>query len=116
MNVQLIEHYFVSGYHLFLEQIKLYADYLALQLSLPVAIELIVLMAILAWVGFKIKNTALVRIVPKLILFAVLLLVSNLLGFLAVFYLLFVLLIMFLIASFNIYQQDIKQNCRRFIY
>jgi diadenylate cyclase len=109
MNTELIKNYFVSGYHIFLEQIKLYADYLALQLTLPVVIELAILVAILAWLGFRIKNTTLVRLVPKLILFAVLLLVSNFLGFLAVFYLLAVLLVIFLIASMNIYQSDIRQ-------
>lgn len=109
MSTELIKNYFVSGYHILVEQIKLYADYLVLQLTLPVVIELIILVAILAWIGFRIKNTTLVRLVPKLILFAVLLLVSNFLGFLAVFYLLAVLLVIFLIASMNIYQQDIRQ-------
>lgn len=109
MNLELIKNYFVSGYRILLEQIKLYADYLAFQLTLPVVMELIVLVAVLAWLGFKIRNTTLVRLVPKLILFAVLLLVSNFLGFLAVFYLLTALLVIFLIASMNIYQQDIRQ-------
>jgi len=109
MSFELIKNYFISGYHILWEQIKLYADYLAAQLTLPVIIELVVLIIILAWLGSKIKNTALVRVVPKLILFAALLLISNFLGFLAVFYLLAALLIIFLIAAINIYQPDIRQ-------
>lgn len=109
MNLQLIKNYFISGYHILGSQIKLYADYLSAQLTLPVIIELIVLIIILAWLGSKIKNTALVQVVPKLILFAALILISNFLGFLAVFYLLSALLIIFLVASINIYQSDIRQ-------
>lgn len=109
MDLQLIKSYFVSGYHILLEQIKLYVDYLVTQLNLPTVIELVVLMVILAWLWSKIKNTALARIIPKLVLFAILLFISNFLGFLAVFYLLSILLVIFLIASINIYQQDIKQ-------
>lgn len=109
MTAESIKNYFVFGFDILADRLQFYGNYLLGQLTLPVIIEILIIAGLLVWLGLKIKHTLLARIVPKLIILGILMLISNFLGFWAVFYLLTGLTLIFIIATINIYQADVRQ-------
>ncbi|OGB74511.1 hypothetical protein A2V68_02775 [candidate division Kazan bacterium RBG_13_50_9] len=109
MSFEAIQNYFVDGWQILVDQAQLSVSNFATVFNLVTALDILFLLLILWWLWTKIRKTNLVRVLPAFLALLVILLVSKLLGFIALFYVSAVLLVVLLVAAVLIYNQELQQ-------
>lgn len=109
MLFEAIQNYFVEGWRLLLAQAQLSIGSLSAVFNLVTALDILLLLLILWWLWIKIRKTQLTRTLPTFFGLLLILLISKLLGLIALFYATSVLLVVFLIAAVLIYGQELRQ-------
>ena len=109
MGFDAIQYYFESGWQALMGQATFNLMGLASLFNLVTVLDIILVLLLMWWLWWKIRGTALLGLIPKLTGILIILFISKLLGFLAVFYMTSAGLVVVLIAAGIIYNQDFKK-------
>ena len=109
MGFDALAHYLESGWQALVGEVSLNWSGITSLLNLATVIDILLVLILLWWVWKKIKGTSLARMLPKVTGVLLLMFLAKLFGLLAIFYAMFAGLIILLIITGIIYQQDFKK-------
>lgn len=108
MNFSDIFNYFINGYQLLSDQLRLSIVHFTSALDLINVLDIVLVIIMLWWLWIKIRRTSLIKIVPLLIWLLLIILFSKLFAFSTLFYIALILLLTILITAVLLYTQEIQ--------
>lgn len=109
MGFDALAHYFQSGWQEQIAEAVFNWTSVVDAFNLTTLIDILLVAVILYWAWKKVKNTALKKLLPKIVLILFLMFASKLIGLLAVFYAISAGLVIMLISAGVIYTPDFKK-------
>lgn len=108
MNLNDVFNYFTDGYQLLSYQLQLSLSNFSSALNLINILDIVLVAIVFWWVWTKIRRTAVARTIPSFIGLLLIILLSKLFGFIALFYISLILILIILITSILLYNQELQ--------
>ena len=109
MNINDVFNYFTDGYQLLSHQLQLSLSNFSSALNLINILDIVLVAIIFWWIWTKIRRTTLTRTIPSFIGLLLIILFSKLFGFIALFYISLILILIILITSVLLYNQELQR-------
>lgn len=109
MNINDVFNYFTDGYQLLSHQLQLSLSNFSSTLNLINILDIALVAIIFWWIWTKIRRTVLTKTIPSFMGLLLIILFSKLFGFIALFYVSLILILIILMTSVLLYNQELQR-------